>query len=137
MKWRLQEPLEIAEFSATVIFLSSFLEPRSSDLRRPQHSMDQEFSDSLLLQHLETLAAQLEIEVRYEDLADDEVTIHSGGCKLQNRNLILIDRHRTLAGRARLLACELSRYDLENFYIPPRVRDFIQASSREKNLPQR
>jgi len=99
--------------------------------------MDQEFSDSLLLQHLEGLAAQLEIAVRYEDLTDDEVTIHSGGCKLQNRNLIFIDRHRPLAERARLLACELSRYDLENFYVLPRVRDFIQASSREKNLPQR
>jgi len=99
--------------------------------------MDSKLPDTSILQHLETLAAQLEIEVRYENLADDEVTIHSGGCKLQNRNLILIDRHRPLAERARLLACELSRYDLENFYILPRVRDFIQASSREKNLPQR
>ena len=99
--------------------------------------MDQELSDSLLLQHLETLAAQLEIEVRYESLADDEVTIHSGGCKLQNHNLILIDLQQPLMERARLLARELSQYDLENFYILPRVRDFIQASSREKNLPQR
>ena len=99
--------------------------------------MDQELSDSLLLQHLETLAARLEIDVRYENLADDEVTIHSGGCRVQNRNLILIDRHRPLAERARLLARELSRYDLEAFYVLPRVRDFIQASSREKNLPQR
>jgi len=99
--------------------------------------MDQELSDSLLLQHLEALAARLEIEVRYENLADDEVTIHSGGCKLQDRNLILIDLQQPLVERARILARELSRYDLENFYILPRVRDFIQASSREKNLPQR
>jgi len=99
--------------------------------------MDDGLSDTALLQHLETLAAQLEIEVRYENLADDEVTIHSGGCKLQNRNLILIDLQQPLVERARLLARELSRYDLENFYILPRVRDFIQASSREKNLPQR
>jgi len=99
--------------------------------------MDSDLPDALILQHLETLAARLEIEVRYEDLADDEVTIHSGGCKLQNRNLILIDRHRPLAEQARLLACELSRYDLENFSMPPRVRELIQASSREKNLPQR
>jgi hypothetical protein len=99
--------------------------------------MDDGLSDTALLQHLETLAAQLEIEVRYENLADDEVTIHSGGCKLQDRNLILIDLQQPLMERARLLARELSRYDLENFYILPRVRDFIPASSREKNLPQR
>ena len=99
--------------------------------------MDQEFSDSLLLQHLEGLAAQLEIEVRYENLADDEVTVHSGSCKLLDRDLVLIDLQQPLLERARLLARELSRYDLENFYILPRVREFIQASSREKNLPQR
>ncbi|MGE5253253.1 MAG: hypothetical protein ACM3N7_04765, partial [Planctomycetaceae bacterium] len=72
-----------------------------------------------------------------ETLADDEITIHSGGCRVLDRNLILIDRQQPLVERARLLARELSRYDLENFYILPRVRDFIQASSREKNLPQR
>jgi hypothetical protein len=99
--------------------------------------MDQEFSDSLLLQHLEGIAAQLGIEVRYENLADDEVTIHSGGCRLQGRNLILIDRKQPPAECARILACEFSCYDLENLYILPRVREFIQTSSREKNLPQR
>jgi len=99
--------------------------------------MHHEFSDSLLLQHLEGLAAQLGIEVRYENLADDEVTIHSGGCKLLDRNLILIDRQQPPAECARILARELSRYDLENLYILPRVREFIQTSSREKNLPQR
>ena len=99
--------------------------------------MDHEFSDSLLLQHLEGLAARLGIEVRYENLADDEVTIHSGGCKLQGRNLILVDRQQPPAECARVLARELSRFDLENLYILPRVREFIQTSSREKNLPQR
>jgi hypothetical protein len=99
--------------------------------------MEEVLSDSLLLQHLESLAARLEVEVRYETLADDEITIHSGGCRVLGRNLILIDRQQPLVERARLLARELSRYDLENFYILPRVRDFIQASSREKNLPQR
>lgn len=99
--------------------------------------MDSDLPDTYLLQHLESLAAQLEIEVRYESLADDEVTIHSGSCKLLGRDLILIDRQQPLVERARLLARELSRYDLENFYILPRVREFIQASSREKNLPQR
>jgi hypothetical protein len=102
-------------------------------------NMDEGFSHTSLLQHLEGLAAQLGIEIRYENLADDEVTIRSGGCKLQDRNLILIDRQQPPAECARILARELSRYDLENLYLLPRVREFIQTSSRarEKNLPQR
>jgi hypothetical protein len=99
--------------------------------------MDPDFPDSFLLQQLEGLAARMKIDVRYESLSDEEFTIHSGGCKVLDRTLILIDKNQPLAERARLLALELSRYDLEDFYLLPRVREYIQASSREKNLPQR
>ncbi|HYB19502.1 MAG TPA: hypothetical protein VEH09_01165 [Thermodesulfobacteriota bacterium] len=101
--------------------------------------MDDTFSASDLLQHLENLAVRLEIGVRYESLADEEISIHSGGCKLSGQNLIIVDQHLPIIERARILARELSRYDLEAFYLLPRVREFIllQVLPREKNLPQR
>ena len=101
--------------------------------------MLQDLPDTSLLQHLEGVAAQLGIEVRYENLADDEFSIHSGGCKLLGRNLILIHLYLTPLERARILAGELSQYELEDLYLLPRVREFIllQARSREKNLPHK
>jgi len=101
--------------------------------------MDDTFSANDLLQHLENLAVRLEIGVRYESLADEEISIHSGGCKLSGQNLIIVDQHLPIIERARILARELSRYDLEAFYLLPRVREFIllQVLPREKNLPQR
>ncbi len=101
--------------------------------------MEGDASESFLLQQLENLAGQLEIEVRYENLVDEEIPIHSGGCRLSGRNLIMIDLHLSPAERARILARELSRYDLEAFYLLPRVREFIllHTSPPEKNLPQR
>ena len=96
-------------------------------------------SDSLLLQHLERIAAALDIEVRYESLADEDLSIQSGGCRILSRHLILIDSNQPLSERARLLAQEISRWDLENLFILPQVRDFIarQLEGREKNRPQR
>ncbi len=101
--------------------------------------MDQNFSETSLLQHLENLALQLNIEVRYEDLSDKEIPIHSGVCKLSGRSLIIIDLHLPLMERARILASELSRYDLESLYVLPRVRDFIllQKSPDEKNISKK
>jgi hypothetical protein len=101
--------------------------------------MEGDASESFLLQQLENLAGQLEIEVRYENLVDEDIPIHSGGCRLSGRSLIMIDLHLPPVERARILARELSHYDLEAFYLLPRVREFIllQASPREKNLPQR
>ena len=100
--------------------------------------MGQELPDTTLLQHLENIASQLEIEVRYENLADEEMSIHSGGCMLQGRNLIIIDARLPSVEQARILARELSRYDLEDFYLLPRVREFILLHSlpREKKRPQ-
>ena len=96
-------------------------------------------SDALLLQHLEGVAAQLEIDVRYENLADDEIAIQSGGCKVLGRRLILIDNRRPPAARARILARELGRFDLDPLYILPQIRDFIllQSDRPEKNLPHK
>jgi hypothetical protein len=95
--------------------------------------------DTSLLQHLESIARQLEVEIRYESLSNDEVSVHSGGCQVQGRRLILIDSCRSPFERAQILARELGKYELEDLYILPRVREFIslQSSPREKNLPQR
>ena len=100
--------------------------------------MFSDLSDTLLLQHLENLAAQLGIQVRYEDLADDELSIQSGGCKVLGKTLILIEKLRSPREQAQILARELSRFDLEDRYVLPRVRDFIalQAPPREKKRPQ-
>ncbi len=101
--------------------------------------MRNNFSASFLLQQLESLAFQLGIEMRYENLADEELTLHSGACKLFNRSLIVIDARCPTLERARLLARELGKYDLENFYILPFVREFIylHSSGLEKNLPHK
>ncbi len=99
----------------------------------------EQISAGLLLQYLEGLAAALHVEVRYESLADEEVSIRSGGCLFLGHRLILIDSAQPLNERARILARELSRYDLEGLYLLPQVRAFIalQLDPREKNRPQR
>jgi len=92
-----------------------------------------------LLRHLEGIARQLEIEIRYERLFDDEISVHSGGCQVRGRHLILIDSGHSPFEQARILARELAKHELEDLYILPRIREFIdlQSPPREKNLPQR
>ena len=97
-----------------------------------------DLSDTLLLQHLEDLAARLGMVVRHENLADDELSIQSGGCKVLGKSLILIDKLRSPREQAQILARELSKCDLEDIYLLPRIRDFIdlQSPPREKKRPQ-
>ena len=100
--------------------------------------MFSDLSDAALLQHLENLADQLGIEVRYENFADEEISIQSGGCKVLGKTLILVEKLRSPREQAQILARELSQSDLEDLYILPRMREFIdlQAPPREKKRPQ-
>lgn len=100
--------------------------------------MIEEWADASLLRNLEDLASRLEIKIRYENLADDELTIQSGGCKVLGRHLIIMDPRSSIGERARVLARELGKYNLEDIYVLPRLREFIalQAFRREKNRPQ-
>jgi hypothetical protein len=100
--------------------------------------MTEQWADVTLLQHLEDLAARLEVKIRHEALADDELFIHSGGCRILGRHLIIFDPRCPTGERSRILARELSQYNLEDVYVLPRVREFIslQAPFREKNRPQ-
>jgi hypothetical protein len=52
--------------------------------------------------------------------------------------LIIFDPRCPTGERSRILARELSQYNLEDVYVLPRVREFIslQAPFREKNRPQ-
>lgn len=97
------------------------------------------FTDPTMLQYLESIAAELKIDVRYENLANEELSIASGGCKLLGRNMIIVDTRCPLEERIRILARELACFDLEELYILPLVREFIlhQAAPREKSLPHK
>ena len=90
--------------------------------------MFSDLSDAALLHHLENLADQLGIEVRYENLADEEISIQSGGCKVLGKTLILVEKLRSPREQAQILARELSKYDLEDLLPPSPGEGFHRPS---------
>lgn len=76
----------------------------------------------LLLQELETLAAQLGVEVRYEDLESP-----GGLCRYGGKCCLIASRHLPLAGRIRLLSRELGRLPLEEIFLRPSVRELLES----------
>jgi hypothetical protein len=78
-------------------------------------------NQTLLLQELETLAAQLGVEVRYEELET-----RGGLCRYGGRLCLIASRHLSAAGRIRLLSRELSRLPLEGIFLRPSVRELLE-----------
>lgn len=81
-------------------------------------------NQALLLQELETLAVQLGVEVRYEELESQ-----GGLCRYRGRLCLIASRHLSVAGRIRLFSRELSRLSLEGVFLRPSVRELLENQS--------
>lgn len=85
-------------------------------------------------EHLENLAGQLGIFIRYENLSNSDAPARSGLCMVKGRHLYIMDSSTTLSERIRLLSSCLSRMDLEGRYLLPAIRKLLEsARGREPN----
>ena len=81
--------------------------------------------DKTLLAHLETLAANLDVEIRYELLEGDSAFHQGGLCRIRNQQVIFIDSRSSTRDKINILAKALRRFDLGHIYIRPALRDLL------------
>jgi len=82
------------------------------------------------LQALEDLAAKKSVKVSYEAIGGE---LGSGGlCKVKGEWRVIIDKRATPGERAALIAEALSRFPLDDVFIPPEIRDLIEKSSTHR-----
>jgi len=87
---------------------------------------------SYLLCLLERLADQLGIPVRYAALATEELAGRGGLCVFKGEPLIVIERSLGQSEKVRLLAAGLAHFDLEGVFLPPAVREAIEAAAQDR-----
>jgi len=80
----------------------------------------------VLYQHLENLLEQLDISMSYENLSDAEGRALSGLCKVKGRRFYMMDSAKGLTERIRLLRECLTELDLDEVYVLPAVRAFLE-----------
>ncbi len=84
-------------------------------------------------EHLENLAEQLGISIRYDDLCDPELTPTSGLCRVKGRHLYIMDRSAALSEKIRLLSKCLSRMELDGLYVAPAIRTMLKGAEEACN----
>jgi len=84
-------------------------------------------------QHLEDLAKELGISIRYENFDNHEATARSGLCKVKGRHFYIMDMSKSLSEKIRLLSQCLSRMDLEAVYVLPAIRELLEAERRGRD----
>lgn len=74
-----------------------------------------------LIQELHGLAGQLGVAIRYE-----KGDFEGGFCILKEERLLLINKRLTPNRKASVLAVAIHQIGLENMYIKPAVREYIE-----------
>jgi hypothetical protein len=85
-----------------------------------------------LLDHLEALAHNLGVRVRYERLESESAFPAGGFCRVKEKQYIIINAAASPAEKARTLARALNRFDLGGIYIKPAIRDYMEGLAQER-----
>jgi hypothetical protein len=77
--------------------------------------------------HLTELAEKLDISVSEQSFTSANIPVKSGYCKVKGQQRFIIDKHLTLHKKNKLLATFLSRFALDDIYVVPKVREFLDS----------
>jgi hypothetical protein len=79
--------------------------------------------------HLKELAEQLGIRFYEKNFRNAGIQVTSGLCKIEGVRHFFMDKHKKIREKTEILAAALSRFPLDDIYIIPAVRDFIEQNS--------
>jgi selenocysteine lyase/cysteine desulfurase len=87
--------------------------------------------DQAHLVQLEELAERLGIKVRYEPLKSEGDT-HAGGlCRINGKDVLIVNKKATGMEKRQLLVEVLKRYDLSGIYLLPSLRELLDVKGGE------
>ena len=79
-----------------------------------------------ILQGFETLIQNLSIDLRYE-----KGEFEGGLCRLQNKNLFIINNKLPVENKIKIIAAELRSLQLNHIYIRPALRKIIEEGQED------
>lgn len=87
------------------------------------------------LEDLRDAAAKLSIEIQTCDLADNEISVESGYCKLKGKSLILLDKRLEPDEQIEVILKALDQFDLETIYVAAWIRERLENKNSAEINP--
>ena len=83
------------------------------------------------LEDLKSVAEKLAIEIEIVNLNNQEFQMQSGYCKMNGKDLILLDKNISLQEQSEILLQTLKNFDLENIYVASWIRELIESEGNK------
>ena len=79
-----------------------------------------------IYQELKELAEKLGIPVSEQNFRATGVKAKSGLCKIKGKRLFIMDKHKSVSKKIRILAAQLAKMPHEDVFIVPAVRELLE-----------
>ena len=83
------------------------------------------------LEDQKSVAEKLAIEIKIVNLNNQEFQMQSGYCKMNGKDLILLDKNISLQEQSEILLQTLKNFDLEDIYVASWIREFIELEGNK------
>ena len=83
------------------------------------------------LQDLKSVTEKLAIKIEIVNLNNQEFQMQSGYCKMNGKDLILLDKNISLQEQSEILLQTLKNFDLEDIYVASWIREFIELEGNK------
>ena len=100
-------------------------------MKSRQGENESRLKDEELLKALEEVTERLSVRIHYEEMTADEFRVQDGYCRVKGESHIYIDRKRSIKEKIRVLANELKRFNLDDIYLPPFLREGILQGAHQ------
>ena len=78
-----------------------------------------------LYQELKDLAANLALTVSEQNLRTSGIKVKSGMCTVKGTDMFIMDKHKSVHRKIKILAAQLATMAHEDLYVVPAVRDVL------------
>ena len=83
------------------------------------------------LEDLKSVAEKLAIEIEIVNLNNQEFQMQSGYCKMNGKDLILLDKNISLQEQSEILLQTLKNFDLGDIYVASWIRELIELEGNK------
>ena len=80
-------------------------------------------------QELKDLAEKLEITVSEQNFRTTGINVKSGLCKVKGKDMLILDKHKSIHKKINILASHLAKIPHENVFIVPAIRDLLEKQN--------
>jgi signal recognition particle subunit SEC65 len=84
-----------------------------------------------IYQELKDIAEKLGVGVEEHNFRNTGIHVKSGACVVRGKHMVIIDKHKSISRKIRVLAAALSKLPHESVYMVPAVRDIIARHAEE------